>query len=374
MQRTKPRWGLTAGLVGIAVAGGAAAQTSRSIRVEYEGPTACPDRHAFEEQIRARSARIVWGADGATLVRVHLVGGPGKTSGEVTIVDPSGQRSHRRVEGACTDVVSALALISAVALDPLASTASSPSAAPSSAPSSPTASSAPTGAASAPAPSASAAEPPKPPVTEPAKPEPSAAPRPAESARPPLPPPPSSEEPSVHAWSWSIGVHAGLTAGVAPSLLFSVPFFLDVSRRTSSPFAPALRLRFVRADTGNDSSGGPNADFTWTLGTLDACPLAWPGNVDARFRLVPCARLEAGLLEAKGLDVTPARSYGRAWLAGGGAARASLRVVGGLFLEVEGGLVVPVFQDRFFVEPNTTLHVTAPLVGSGGAGIRVSFW
>ena len=374
MQRTKPRWGLTAGLVGIAVAGGAAAQTSRSIRVEYEGPSACPDRHAFEEQIRARSARIVWGADGATLVRIHLAGGPGRTSGEVTIVDPSGQKSHRKVEGACTDVVSALALIAAVALDPLASTAPSPSAAPSSATASPTASSAPSGTATAPAPSTSAAEPPKPPVAEPPKPEASATPRPAESARPPPPPPPPPEAASAHAWSWSIGVHAGLTAGVAPSLLLSVPFFLDISRHTSSLFAPAFRLRFVRSDSGSTSTGGPNADFTWTLGTLDACPLGWPGDVDARLRLVPCARFEAGLLEAKGLDVIPARSYARPWVAGGGVARASLRVVGGLFLEVEGGLVVPVLQDRFFVEPSTTLHVTAPLVGSGAAGFRVSFW
>jgi hypothetical protein len=357
-QRTKPTWGLTAGLVGIAVAGGAAAQTSRSIRVEYEGPAACSDRHAFEEQIRARSARIVWGADGATLVRVHLSGAGAGTVGEVTIVDPSGQKSHRRVEGACNDVVSALALIAAVALDPLASTAAGASAAPSAAASSSSSSAAPP-----PPPSASAAP-------EPPKPEPSATSRPAENP----PPSPPSEHSSTHVWAWSIGVHAGLTAGVAPPLLVSVPLFVDISRRTESPFAPAFRLRAVRSNSGSGNAGVPNADFTWTLGTLDACPLGLPGSPDARFRLVPCVRFEVGLLEAQGLGVTPTRSSARPWVAGGGAARASLWVVGGLFLEVEGGLVVPLLQDRFFVEPNTTLHVTPALVGSGAAGFRVSFW
>jgi hypothetical protein len=48
--------------------------------------------------------------------------------------------------------------------------------------------------------------------------------------------------------------------------------------------------------------------------------------------------------------------------------------LGELFAEVEGGLSTPLYQDRFYLEPQTVIHVAPALLGSGAAGLGVSFW
>ena len=107
-------------------AGGTEAQAPRSVRIGYEVAPGCPDETSFEAQIRARTSKIVVATDGATSVHVRISPRGGRFEGEVTLVDANGHESRRRVEGPCEDVAAALALITALALDPAASTASDP--------------------------------------------------------------------------------------------------------------------------------------------------------------------------------------------------------------------------------------------------------
>jgi hypothetical protein len=321
----------------------------RPVRIDYDAPASCPDQRAFEAQLRARSARIVIAQDAKTTVRVRIAARAARFDGEVVLTDAAGGETTRHVDGACPDVVAALSLIAAVALDPMASTASDPLAAP----------------------SASAVSVPETPAkTDDKKP-----------AAPAVIVPPdakdgdssSREEAAVpgasthHVWRWSIGAGVGVTGGIAPDLAVSIPAFVDVARWARGPLSPSFRLRFER--TSIDGAAG-GANFTWTAGSLDACPIALSTPA---FRVWPCARVEAGALEATG-DASSSRTSTRPWISAGALVRARLVIVGGLFVEVEGGAYVPIVRDRFFLEPDETVH-RAPVVSAAGASsLGASFW
>ncbi len=350
----------------------AEAQTPRTVRLEYDAPAGCPDARSFEAQIRARSAKVAVGADAPVAVRVRIVARGGRFEGEVSLPDARGHESRREVDGACADVTAALALIAALALDPTASTAPNAVPAPS------VASSGGSLAADAGNPAAGATSPPSatPAIELPAR----------VVASPPQPPPArergtaaisealSDEVARTHDWAWSIGAHGAVTGGVTPAPLPSVVAFLDVWRRSARAFAPALRLRFERADSGSVvvGSSGAGADFVWTAGSVDLCPVAlspW------RFRFTACARGEAGALSATGIGVTPTRTSTRPWVTAGAVVRARLTVIGALFVEAEGGGFAPFVRDRFFVEAaDATIQHAPAFAAAGAAGLGVTFW
>ena len=340
------------------VAARAVGAEARSVRIEYDAAAGCPDQGAFEAQLRARSAKIAITADGTTSVRVRIAQRGARYEGEVALVDPKGRESRRRVEGGCGDVTAALALITALALDPTASTASDPAAA--------------SALLSATAPSATAsAPPPTPPSPPPPAPVPTIEPPAKQSAPGSDSQPLREDQARTHSWGWSVGAGAGFTQGVAPGTVVSVPAFLDVWRRSDGVFAPEVRVRFEHADSATAAVAGAGADFAWNAASLDLCPIAWS---PWRVRLTPCVRAEGGVLYATGADVAPVRSDSRPWFTVGLVARARIPVVGALFLEVEGGAYAPIVRDRFFVEPNATVQQAPIVAAAGGAGGGVTFW
>jgi hypothetical protein len=129
--------------------------------------------------------------------------------------------------------------------------------------------------------------------------------------------------------------------------------------------SPAFRLRFERASADD---GG--ARFTWTTGSLDGCPIAL---ATGPIRMWPCVRLVAGALAATG-DVSQARSTARPWLSGAAVARGRLALVGGLFLEVEAEALAPFVRDRFYLEPDATVHRATAVAAGGAAAMGASFW
>ena len=360
-------------LVPLMAAAGAAAETTRAIRIEYE-PPGVPGRRELRGAAPRAELEDRRVAGGGTWVRVRIGARGGRFQGDVAIVEARGREARRRVEGGCTDVTAALALITALALDPTASTAPEP---PITSPSASSASgvpaaSAPPAASAIPAPASSAPPAPEAKNAAEAKEEtpaknaehPAAATEKAEDGAP-------LERAPGHPWDWSVGAQAGLTSGVIPQTMFTVPVFLDVSRRSGDLFSPALRLRFERADSGTVSVVGAGADFTWTAGSADLCPVSW---APWRLRFWPCTRVEAGVLQAVGAEVTPTRSDARPWLTAGAALRARVTIYGPLFAEIEGTAFAPIIRDRFFVEPDTTIQRAPAVAAAGGAGLGVSFW
>ena len=69
-----------------------------------------------------------------------------------------------------------------------------------------------------------------------------------------------------------------------------------------------------------------------------------------------CARVRVGALTATGLGVVPVRSATRLWGEAVSCVRARVDLFGPIFVEAEGGAAAVVTRDRFFVEPDHTVH------------------
>ncbi len=119
----------------------AAADETEPIRVVYRAPPDCPDEAAFTGQVTARTrrARRAEQGEAARTFTISIASASAqKTRGKLTIDDPRGPSSSREVSGeTCVEVVSALGLITALAIDPRASTAPTLPPAPPSPPSPP---------------------------------------------------------------------------------------------------------------------------------------------------------------------------------------------------------------------------------------------
>jgi hypothetical protein len=315
----------------IAAPDAVAADAKSDVSVDYSAPAQCPRDEEFRTSIEGRArVRFVAAAPQIRAVFVRIAARAGAFEGHLSLREPDGSKTERAVSGAtCAEVASGLAIVAAVAIDMGAPQPESEDAAP------------------APEPK------PNPPPTAPAE---------NPMAPEPVPPPKSG-------WAFSLGADVGVGSGVTPERLLLVPPFLEFARETEgSIVAPAARLRFTRAASGDVAIGDAGAQFTWMTGSLDLCPLAWTAS---RFSLRPCGRIEAGELEVRGRDIDPARRGVRPWLALGPVARGRVVTVGPLFAELELAANIALVRDRFYFEPDATAF-RAPIIGwtvAGGAGV-----
>jgi hypothetical protein len=136
--------------------------------------------------------------------------------------------------------------------------------------------------------------------------------------------------------------------------------------------SPTLGLGFDYASSAVTAAGVGSVQMSRTEATLDGCPLRW---VLGSFRLVPCARLEAGALGASGLGVTPANHAQRPWVAAGLEGIIVYRLGRRFFFELAGGARVPLVRDRFYFEPTASVTAfQAPIVSGfaeGGVGVTI---
>jgi hypothetical protein len=162
-----------------------------------------------------------------------------------------------------------------------------------------------------------------------------------------------------------------MATGVAPNALLGAAPYVGWHAKSAGALDPSIRLAFMRAGSGKlvVPSGG-SAAFTWTVGRVDACPVAWPRGV---LRATACARVETGALEVAGADIVAAQTRLRPWMAAGPLARVEWSLVWALFLDAEIGALFRVTDDRFVFRPST-LVFEVPLVGvSAGLGLGAHF-
>lgn len=127
----------------------------------------------------------------------------------------------------------------------------------------------------------------------------------------------------------------------------------------------------VHARGSVDAAGGA-ASFTWTVGRLDGCGLAWPPP-GASAHLLACARLEAGALDAVGSGIVGARDSTRTWLAMGPLLRVEWAILGPLYVDADVAPMFRVTADRFYFAPDNTIN-EVPYVGlDASVGVGVHF-
>lgn len=331
-----------------------------SLRFVYEAPAECPGGEAFAAAVRAqtKSATLVIGGDGSLentdfgLVFVRITRAESHLHGRLSIEEPGREASVREVTATtCEEVVSALALMTALAID--ADLSARPPAAP------PTA--------AAPPPKAAG----KTPIPSPAAKNPAPASQlKNQNQRSPQPRAPAAPTP----WPgprWGLGAHAGAFGALAPSLAWGAVSFLDRSAWNTTGEAWSLRLGLALAESPSIGLAEGTATFRWIVARASACPLAVAaGPLTAR----PCLGIDAGALRGLGSGdkITKPLEETRGWLAATGLGRLQLHLGEGVYLEAEGGFTLPFIRDRFvFVKPRRDIHAVPPLSGFTTAGLGV---
>jgi len=266
--------------------------------------------------------------------------------GRLSIRDSDGAEAVRTVVGDhCGEVGSALALAVAIAVDPTLALGPPPAEGP------------PPGGSPMDSPFANResrianAPPPRPP---PAAPRP--APRPAAPTTP-------------RRFRAALAVEGALATGVAPGALWGAG--LAATWTAPLAFEPSLRASVTYLTGAREPVDAAEARFArWTTG-LEGCALRVRlGSVS----LFPCAKLEVGALRAEGQKIARATSEVRPWVAIGPAARVRWRMPGQrFFVEAGAGAMVPLTRDRFFFQPNITIHRAAGLGAEASLGVGLEW-
>jgi len=375
------------------------------VRIAYDAPANCPSRDAFLARVRSRVG-TAWEAppDGpARAVQVTVVRESAKSAARLAFVDENGRPVHRAVSGAtCDEVVSAIALVTALAIESRLTGGSDASdgagveaAAPAETATTPASGSSP----GAPRPEASAgATSPSAPATTPsastssastssastssAAPAASTAATPARSttaASSPVPPHsgiapagrPSSPRRS-RSVRFDVGAALALATGASPELAWGPRGFVGFGWERG----PEIRLGIDALHTGTVTTDGRPAHFSLIDGRVSGCPIAF--LFSHVFHGLPCAGVEVGSLHAAGEKsdlVTAPGTVTRPWVAPFLAARLEA-IFGRVFVEAEADLKLPLYRRDFVFEttgqPSLLVYTVPPAAfgASGGAGVR----
>ena len=316
----------------VLAARGASAAGEEPLRIDYHAGASCPSEDAFLTAVRARTER--WrqaiGPEASRRFVVEVASRGATVHGRLALTDRAGALANREVDGAtCEVVVEALALMTALAIDPQASLAPVPQRPPPPAPLLPA-----------------------PPVRAIAAPEPALAP-------PVL-------------WHFALGAHEDATSGETPDLMFGGNVFLEASVHRDSILAPSARLMVKLSKSSPFPTSAGTAHFSRLLGGVEVCPL----RLDVRggvLAFVPCGVFDAGTLHAAGSDTARARAESRIWLDAGAAARIEWVLTRRVALEVEGGALFPVTRDHFRF-PTLPVYDVPAVGGYASIGVAMRFW
>jgi hypothetical protein len=314
-----------------------------AVRFEYRAPPGvCPSQSEFTAMVRARTSRwhLADAGESARTFVVEVSADAQGTRGRLSIVGVEHDESERELAGpGCDTVVNGIALMTALAIDPEAST----------------------GAVVVPAAAPSVEQPPP--------------------ARPPAVPASTSIESR-----WQTAVGGGLGAvTLFPELAPSAHAFMEVSRLRRVSLSPSVRAQVAYARSPLAGTPSSHAQLDWIDAGLSACPwlfqLAGPPPDDrlvaAGLYVQPCFSASLGMIRGVGVDVPHAQSRDAMWLDVGALVRVRWLMGELWFLSVEGGTAFPLLHPAFHVDatsPSPPLGVyTTPLavaVASASVGVR----
>lgn len=313
----------------------AAANPGQAFRLEYWAEGHCPDAVEFARQIQTRAPRLrpAEADEPALGFYAELAEHAGSATGRLTARSPDGREVVREVRGpTCEDVSTALALIAALAADPIQ-------------------------------PADRAATP-----ALPAKRAPIHAPQPEVVAESPS----TATSPDPYRWTYGVGGGLAFDSSIAPSPGYGLTASFDAESPGGSPARALLALSVIRAAAANTPTGGGSASFTWLAFRAAACPLRWPEETPLFFR--PCAFLDAGVL---GADVSlGARSLNesKTWISSGGFGRIEALVAEVVSFQLDGGMAVPLTRPSFRVADDAPSAFRVPRSGIlGRIGLSYRF-
>jgi hypothetical protein len=298
---------------------------AESVHIDYAAPAGCPDGAAFLGALRMRTTRFRPSSDEqARRFRVRVSAGERAFSGALEIRGTDGSTAVRRVDAAvCAEVTDALALMTALAIDPDA-LLNPPAPQPEGRPAAPD--------------------------VEPAEPDP------VRVARI-MPPPPPAQPPQIRTpsppWRWSAGLHGHSTFLLAPGLGYGGELFVDAEAPPSSRLGPAVRMGVFLQQSDVDLPSGAGARFRWAAAALDGCPVRL-AMLHGRLALHPCLAFHLGGLHGAGRDMAEPRRAWSLWADAGLVLRLRIAATEHLLLEAQGQVVLPLYRPKFEITDNFT--------------------
>jgi hypothetical protein len=333
--------------MGIASVAGSARAQVEPIRLTYNAPAACSSEGAFLQEVSARTARARRAVrnERARAFAVTVVLEESKIRGHLEITGVDGSISTREVTGdTCAEVVSALALTTALSIDPLASVA------PASGTEVPGASE------DAGLPrdqlattAAQASNPTVNPQGAEAPAEPNQAPISQASDRGGASSAASTTRGSTERPHWAVGGGALVLAGLAPGLAVAGELFGAVDAKATGVLAPSFRLSLEWAGASAQFQPQPlGADLIWLLARFETCLLRFSGS--SEFFASICAALQGGVLHSSGASsgLQVNSDVYKPWVAPEALGRLTLALSPRWFIDGAAGIIVPLIRYHFY--------------------------
>jgi hypothetical protein len=322
-----------------------AAAEPESVRIDYVAPAGCPDAAGFLRSLRERTSRFrqVVADEPVRRFLVRVTASAAAFAGRLEIRNPDGSTAFRSVDAAvCDEVASALALMTALAIDPDALTSGTKAAA-----------------------------------KRPAEPTPESAggpegrPAPAAAAAVTASPPRALETPS-EPWRWSAGAQGHLTFAVSPSLGGGADLFVDAEAPAASRLGPAARVG-IFLNQSDVKLSGVVARFRWAAAAVEACPARLGVT---RLTAHPCLAFRLGVLQGQGREISHPEATVSLWTDVGPLLRLRFSATARLLVEAQAALLLPLHRPTFEVSDvsaGTTTRVYAvPRVG-GSVGLGAAY-
>jgi hypothetical protein len=355
----------------IALWGSHALAQDELLHLKFQSASDCPGRAAFIAEVRARTERVrfVDTTRNALQLEVHADVGGDRAVGRLRL---GSENADRRVTGkTCVDVMSALALIAALAVDPTAWSGTSVEG---------RAAGVALPAVRAKAAGEDLADGPADLATTPpaALRDPSASRDTSEAT-----PSGKTDRPSSIDWFGGVGAAGEFSRGLGAGAITmaGASLYAEAGIAAGARWRPALRasLVFTQSPTmipdAQPDSGA--AAFTLIASRVALCPLEFRPRETLVIR--PCASFEVGRLEgrAKPVDngrITSLRSGQMLRLAAGQSIQARARLAGSLWFELEAGAIEPLLRQKFvFSNPDVTVSSVPAIELAAALGLGVHF-
>jgi hypothetical protein len=282
-----------------------------TVELRYTAPPGCPERAVVEAEIVERTPNVRLAAPARRVFAITIEATPAGFHGTL-VVDRVADKELAAPR--CEDLATALALVTALAIDPTATVVA----------------------------------------------------RAAAPADPP-PRPPSLVPASPGAWSFEADLGGMVEAGVSPDALFAAVLEGRVTwRRTYQLELAAIAGRDSAAQAAGDDA---QARFTWLAARPAVCRMWHPRRVE----LGACGDLEVGVVRARGEMIVNQRDLTRLWLAAGLHGSARVAISARVFGQLQLGAAMPLVRDRYLFAPNVAIHETPSVTGWMVVGVGVRF-
>jgi hypothetical protein len=292
----------------LAIPPGEARAAPESVRIDYTAPVGCPTPNAFLRSVRERTNRFHPASpeEPARHFSVSVtIAGPA-VLGQLEIHGPDGI-AVRSVEGrSCSDVAEALALMTALAIDPSALGSG----------------------------------------TQPASID-------ADTRREPPAPPPAqhdAERAPIESWRWLAGLQGHLAFRLSPDTGAGGSLFVETEKR--APASPGAAIRagifFNQSSADLSTPAGATARFQWAAAALEGCPFG-AGFAGHAVAIYPCVALRLGVLRSEGQGISHPKRATNLWSDVGPVVRLRVAATSRLLFEAQGALLFPLTRPEFDV-------------------------